>query len=84
MQRNGKSGSKDDKQDLNTANGSTADVKASQERSAQTPSNLVFGYLNLFSDGVVCLSRCLNSSMLCLISFLIFQLFPCKNGWSSI
>ncbi|XP_022156063.1 IAA-alanine resistance protein 1 [Momordica charantia] len=50
--RNGKSASGEEKQDLDAANGSTADVKTSQECPAHTPSNLVFGYLNLFSDGV--------------------------------
>lgn len=78
MQRNAKSVSRDDKQDLDAANGSTADVKTSQEVPAQTPSNLVFGYLNLFSDGVVCFSRCLNSSILRSISFLVFYYFPVR------
>lgn len=64
MQRIGKSASRDVKQDLDAANGTTADVKTLQEFPAKTPSNLVFGYLNLFSDGVVCLSRCLTSSIL--------------------
>ncbi|XP_038892402.1 IAA-alanine resistance protein 1 [Benincasa hispida] len=52
QKRNGKSASRDDKENLVAANGPTADVKSSQEFPAQTPSNLVFGYLNLFSDGV--------------------------------
>lgn len=50
--RNGKSASRDDKEDVLAANGPTPDVNSSQEFPAQTPSNLVFGYLNLFSDGV--------------------------------
>lgn len=64
MQRNGKSASRDDKEDLVAANGLTADVNSSQEFPAKTPSNLVFGYLNLFSDGVVSFSHYLNSSNL--------------------
>ncbi|KGN50777.1 IAA-alanine resistance protein 1 [Cucumis sativus] len=50
--RNANSSSRDDKEDLVAANGPTADVNSSQEFPAKTPSNLVFGYLNLFSDGV--------------------------------
>lgn len=75
MQRNGKSASGEEKQDLDAANGSTADVKTSQECPAHTPSNLVFGYLNLFSDGVVCFSRSLNSLILSSFSFLVFYYF---------
>ncbi|XP_023550023.1 IAA-alanine resistance protein 1 isoform X2 [Cucurbita pepo subsp. pepo] len=52
QKRIGKSASRDVKQDLDAANGTTADVKTLQEFPAKTPSNLVFGYLNLFSDGV--------------------------------
>ena len=64
MQRNANSSSRDDKEDLVAANGPTADVNSSQEFPAKTPSNLVFGYLNLFSDGVVCFSHYFNSSNL--------------------
>lgn len=72
MQRHGKSASRDDKEDVVAANGPTPDVNSSQEFPAQTPSNLVFGYLNLFSDGVVCFSPYFNSSMSCSISILGF------------
>ncbi|XP_062113221.1 IAA-alanine resistance protein 1 [Humulus lupulus] len=41
-----------DKQDVDAAKLSSADVKTPKEEDAQAPSNLVFGYLNLFSDGV--------------------------------
>ncbi|XP_038987398.1 IAA-alanine resistance protein 1 isoform X2 [Phoenix dactylifera] len=40
----------DDKEDLNAGNGLT--TKKSSLNSTTPPSNLVFGYLNLFSDGV--------------------------------
>ncbi|PON31907.1 Zinc/iron permease [Parasponia andersonii] len=44
----------DDKQDVDAAAGEnpSADTETSKEEDAQSPSNLVFGYLNLFSDGV--------------------------------
>ncbi|KAF8389662.1 hypothetical protein HHK36_024181 [Tetracentron sinense] len=43
----------DDKSDVDAANGSTKDVALLSEKGpAPSPSNLVFGYLNLFSDGV--------------------------------
>ncbi|XP_024027409.1 IAA-alanine resistance protein 1 isoform X2 [Morus notabilis] len=42
----------DDKKDVNTAKFSSADISASKEEHAHPPTNLVFGYLNLFSDGV--------------------------------
>ena len=44
----------DDKQDVDGGKYPSADIKTSIEEDAQSPSNLVFGYLNLFSDGVVC------------------------------
>ncbi|KAF4397249.1 hypothetical protein G4B88_009095 [Cannabis sativa] len=43
---------KDDKQDVDAAKVSSADIKTPKEEDVQAPSNLVFGYLNLFSDGV--------------------------------
>lgn len=46
----------DDKEGVNASKLSSADVNASKEEAAQPPSSLVFGYLNLFSDGVVCVS----------------------------
>ncbi|KAF4353948.1 hypothetical protein F8388_011116 [Cannabis sativa] len=42
----------DDKQDVDAAKVSSADIKTPKEEDVQAPSNLVFGYLNLFSDGV--------------------------------
>lgn len=48
----------DDKEDLNAGNGLT--TKKSSLNKATPPSSLVFGYLNLFSDGVVSLCSILN------------------------
>lgn len=43
----------DDKSDVDAADGSSSDVKSSKKKEpVQSASNLVFGYLNLFSDGV--------------------------------
>lgn len=39
---------------MDTANGFTGDTYLKEKEPAQSPKNLVFGYLNLFSDGVVC------------------------------
>ncbi|RVW34599.1 IAA-alanine resistance protein 1 [Vitis vinifera] len=51
--RNSISGLREDKSDSDAGNGSTNDIKSLKEKEpAQSPSNLVFGYLNLFSDGV--------------------------------
>lgn len=51
--RNSISGLREDKSDSVAGNGSTNDIKSLKEKEpAQSPSNLVFGYLNLFSDGV--------------------------------
>ncbi|KAJ4710166.1 IAA-alanine resistance protein 1-like [Melia azedarach] len=47
------SGAGDDKSDVNAADGSLNDIKSSEKKEhVQPASNLVFGYLNLFSDGV--------------------------------
>ena len=48
----------DDKEELNAGNGLTT-KKPSLNMTAQ-PSSLVFGYLNLFSDGVVSLCSVLS------------------------
>lgn len=57
VQRKTSSGAGDDKSDVNAADGSLNDIKSSEKKEhVQPASNLVFGYLNLFSDGVV--SRC--------------------------
>ncbi|XP_006448076.2 IAA-alanine resistance protein 1 [Citrus clementina] len=43
----------DYKSDVDAADGSSSDVKSSEKKEpVQSASNLVFGYLNLFSDGV--------------------------------
>ncbi|ONI31906.1 hypothetical protein PRUPE_1G338200 [Prunus persica] len=41
-----------DKQDVAAADDSNRDAKSSDGEPTRSPSNLVFGYLNLFSDGV--------------------------------
>ncbi|CAI0409725.1 unnamed protein product [Linum tenue] len=54
QRRKGKAGSKGEKSDKATSNKSTTSTKLSQGKEpAKSSSNLVFGYLNLFSDGVV-------------------------------
>lgn len=53
LQRRATIDGEDAKQDVGAAKFSSADIKTSEEEDAQSPSNLVFGYLNLFSDGVV-------------------------------
>ncbi|KAM0961038.1 hypothetical protein ACFX2I_020364 [Malus domestica] len=50
--RNTRTGGSDDKQDVDAANDSTSEAKSAKGETTQSPSNLVFGYLNLFSDGV--------------------------------
>ncbi|EOY01277.1 ZIP metal ion transporter family isoform 3 [Theobroma cacao] len=46
-------GPSDDKSDIDPADGCANSVKTLvQKETSQSPSNLVFGYLNLFSDGV--------------------------------
>ncbi|XP_050275654.1 IAA-alanine resistance protein 1 isoform X1 [Quercus robur] len=53
-------GARKDEADVDTANGSADDthsmekddIHSKEKEPAQSPSNLVFGYLNLFSDGV--------------------------------
>ncbi|CAL1386223.1 unnamed protein product [Linum trigynum] len=51
--RKGKAGSKGDKSDKATSDKSTKSTKLAQGKEpAKSSSNLVFGYLNLFSDGV--------------------------------
>ncbi|XWS34374.1 hypothetical protein CRYUN_Cryun21dG0033500 [Craigia yunnanensis] len=51
--RKSSAGTSDDKPDIVPADGSANSVKTLvQKETAQSPSNLVFGYLNLFSDGV--------------------------------
>ncbi|CAI0409339.1 unnamed protein product [Linum tenue] len=53
QRRKGKAGSKGEKSDKATSNKSTTSTKLSQGKEpAKSSSNLVFGYLNLFSDGV--------------------------------
>lgn len=55
-------GARKDEADVDTANGSADDTHSmekddthsKEKEPAQSPTNLVFGYLNLFSDGVVC------------------------------
>lgn len=43
----------DHKSDVDAADGSSSDIKSSKKKEpVQSASNLVFGYLNLFSDGV--------------------------------
>lgn len=45
---------KDDKSDVDAADGSANNIRSLNEKEhTQSPSNLVFGYLNLISDGVV-------------------------------
>lgn len=57
MQRKTTSVDGDDKSDVDAADGSSSDVKSSKKKEpVQSASNLVFGYLNLFSDGVVSMS----------------------------
>ena len=54
MQRKSSAGISDDESDINPADGCAKSVKTLvQKETSQSPSNLVFGYLNLFSDGVV-------------------------------
>ncbi|KAG6764351.1 hypothetical protein POTOM_031817 [Populus tomentosa] len=44
---------KDDKSDVDAADGSATNIRSLNEKEhTQSPSNLVFGYLNLISDGV--------------------------------
>lgn len=50
--RNTTTGVKEDKKDLDAANGSTDIANVFEKEPTRSPSNLVFGYLNLFSDGV--------------------------------
>ena len=56
LQRHAANDGGDDKQGEDAAKLSSAEIKASKEEPAQPQSSLVFGYLNLFSDGVVCVS----------------------------
>lgn len=57
LQRQSITNSRDDKQDVDTAKLSTSDVKVMNGKDhSQSSKNLVFGYLNLFSDGVVSVS----------------------------
>lgn len=57
MQRKMTSVDGDYKSDVDAADGSSSDVKSSKKKEpVQSASNLVFGYLNLFSDGVVSMS----------------------------
>lgn len=56
MQRKTSTGAGDDKSDVDAADGYNKVKSLDKEEPAQSPSNLVFGYLNLFSDGVVCVS----------------------------
>lgn len=49
----------DGKPEENTVDDSSnAQILLKEKDSAQSPSNLVFGYLNLFSDGVVSVCAC--------------------------
>ncbi|XVF02982.1 hypothetical protein REPUB_Repub04eG0221200 [Reevesia pubescens] len=51
--RKSSAGRNDDKSDTNPLDGGANSVKTFvQRKTSQSPSNLVFGYLNLFSDGV--------------------------------
>ncbi|XP_008389136.2 IAA-alanine resistance protein 1-like isoform X1 [Malus domestica] len=50
--RNTRTGGSDDKQHVHAANDSTPEAKSAKGETTRSPSNLVFGYLNLFSDGV--------------------------------
>lgn len=50
--RNNATGDRDNKQDVDAANDSSHDAKSLDGEPTQSPKNLVFGYLNLFSDGV--------------------------------
>lgn len=44
----------EDKADVSAPNGSTGNIQSTEKEHAKSSSsNLVFGYLNLFSDGVV-------------------------------
>lgn len=57
LQRRTTADKMDDKQDVDAAKLSNADLKELNEKEdAQSSTSLVFGYLNLFSDGVVCVS----------------------------
>lgn len=45
-------GGPEDKADVTTANASVANIESTEKEPAKSSSSLVFGYLNLFSDGV--------------------------------
>ncbi|KAM2558898.1 hypothetical protein TB1_010307 [Malus domestica] len=51
QRRNTRAGGSDDKH-VHAANDSTPEAKSAKGETTRSPSNLVFGYLNLFSDGV--------------------------------
>ncbi|PRQ40217.1 putative zinc/iron permease [Rosa chinensis] len=50
--RNTATGDRDNKQDVHAAEDSSHDTKSLDVEPTRSPNNLVFGYLNLFSDGV--------------------------------
>lgn len=56
LQRSNTAGAREDKADVDTANSFTSVTHLEDKENAQSSSNLVFGYLNLFSDGVVCVA----------------------------
>lgn len=55
LQRNAGRSEAEDKTSLNAMNNSSDDNESiNRKEPTKSQSNLVFGYLNLFSDGVVC------------------------------
>lgn len=70
VQRKTIAGAKDDKSDVNTSDGSVSDILSLQkEKHAHSASSLVFGYLNLFSDGVVSIQS---------LPFVLYLSFTCS------
>lgn len=55
MQRNASTNGVEDKNDSTAVNGPESNMKSIIEKEPVRSSSLVFGYLNLFSDGVVSL-----------------------------
>lgn len=62
LQRSTGAGAREDKADVDFANNFTEDTHLKEKEPSQSSTNLVFGYLNLFSDGVVCVPYYLFSS----------------------
>lgn len=68
LQRSTAAGAREDKADVDFANDFTEDTHLKEKEPTESSTNLVFGYLNLFSDGVVCVPYSLFSSFF-LINF---------------